>query len=248
MTGPLRICFFGDSFVNGTGDDDGLGWVGRLVSRARRAGRDVTGYNLGVRRDTSLDIAARWEEEARRRLPEGCDARLAFSFGANDCAEDEAGCARVALEATRAAAATILRGAALRAPVLMVGPFLPGEARVEARIDRLCDEMRGLCAELRIPYVETRRFIAGCAVFRREAEVGDGAHPNRGGYEALADFIGAAPAWEAWLERFPIERNRSIDQNSLQRKKVRALSDPPGSDSALDGVSLMSARDAPADR
>jgi hypothetical protein len=22
----MRICFFGDSLVNGTGDDDGLGW------------------------------------------------------------------------------------------------------------------------------------------------------------------------------------------------------------------------------
>jgi acyl-CoA thioesterase-1 len=28
----MRICFFGDSFVNGTGDDDGLGWVGRIVA------------------------------------------------------------------------------------------------------------------------------------------------------------------------------------------------------------------------
>jgi hypothetical protein len=35
------------------------------------------------------------------------------------------------------------------------------------------------------------------------------------------------------LERFPIERNRSIDQNSLERKNSRALSDPIGSDSAL---------------
>jgi hypothetical protein len=35
------------------------------------------------------------------------------------------------------------------------------------------------------------------------------------------------------LERFPIERNRSIDQNSLERKKARALFDPNGSESAL---------------
>ncbi|MBG0810149.1 hypothetical protein IY145_12250 [Methylosinus sp. H3A] len=200
MTGPIRICFFGDSFVNGTGDDDGLGWVGRLVARARRAGRDVTSYNLGVRRDTSADIAARWEEEARRRLPAGCDARLAFSFGANDCAEDEAGGARMPLEATLAHAEKILRDAAMLAPVLMVGPFLPGGPRVEARIDRLCGEMRSLGAELRIPYIETRGFIARCEVFLREADAGDGAHPNRGGYAALADFIGASPAWRAWLD------------------------------------------------
>jgi lysophospholipase L1-like esterase len=224
MSAPIRICFFGDSFVNGTGDDDGLGWVGRLVSRARRAGRDVTSYNLGIRRDTSADIAARWEEEARRRLPAGCDARLLFSFGANDCTEDEAGRARLPLETTLAHAEKMLRDAAMLAPVLMIGPFLPGEPRVEARIDRLCGEMRGLSAGLRIPYIEARGFIASCAVFRREADAGDGAHPNRGGYEALADFIGASPQWEAWLDKARLDTAR------------------------LDGRSLTSARDAPADR
>jgi lysophospholipase L1-like esterase len=71
----MRICFFGDSFVNGTGDDDGLGWVGRVVARARQGGRDVTAYNLGIRRDTSADVAARWVGEARLRLPHEHDGR-----------------------------------------------------------------------------------------------------------------------------------------------------------------------------
>ena len=43
----MRICFIGDSFVNGTGDDDALGWPGRVVSMARSKGLDVTYYNLG---------------------------------------------------------------------------------------------------------------------------------------------------------------------------------------------------------
>lgn len=65
----MRICFFGDSVINGTGDDDGLGWVGRVVAQARRGGCDVTAYNLGIRRGTSADVAARWAGEARLRLP-----------------------------------------------------------------------------------------------------------------------------------------------------------------------------------
>jgi acyl-CoA thioesterase-1 len=80
-----RICFFGDSFVNGTGDDDGLGWVGRVVAKARQSGCDVTAYNLGIRGDTSADVAARWRSEASSRLPPNCNGRLVFSFGANDC-------------------------------------------------------------------------------------------------------------------------------------------------------------------
>ena len=64
----MRICFIGDSFVNGTGDDDCLGWTGRICSAARRRGRDITLYNLGIRRDTTADIAARWEREAKSGL------------------------------------------------------------------------------------------------------------------------------------------------------------------------------------
>jgi hypothetical protein len=53
----MRICFVGDSLVNGTGDPVGLGWVGRACAAARRRGHEVTCYNLGIRRDTSADIA-----------------------------------------------------------------------------------------------------------------------------------------------------------------------------------------------
>jgi hypothetical protein len=47
-----RACFFGDSFRAGVGDEQGLGWVGRVVARARADGFEVTAYNLGVRRQT----------------------------------------------------------------------------------------------------------------------------------------------------------------------------------------------------
>ncbi|PWB83676.1 MAG: GDSL family lipase [Methylocystaceae bacterium] len=207
----MRICFFGDSFVNGTGDDDGLGWVGRLVASARRRGKDVTSYNLGVRRDTSADVAARWADEATRRLPPQYEARLAFSFGANDCADDEAGNARLSLDASLASATAILSKAVTLAPTLMIGPALPGEAHVERRIRLLSQELGQVCARLGVPYLETHPFVSTCDVWRREAAAGDGAHPNRDGYSALAGHIGSWSAWKAWLgptDREPITSAR----------------------------------------
>ncbi len=65
----LRICFIGDSFVNGTGDPTCLGWTGRICAAAIARGHDVTHYNLGIRRQTSTDIQARWQEEVSLRLP-----------------------------------------------------------------------------------------------------------------------------------------------------------------------------------
>ena len=73
----MRICFIGDSFVNGTGDDDALGWPGRVVSLARSKGLDVTYYNLGVARHErrhmpSLARGSRKTSSARKwRQPTG---------------------------------------------------------------------------------------------------------------------------------------------------------------------------------
>ena len=78
-----RVCFIGDSFVQGTGDPERLGWTGRVLRTP--AWREVTGYNLGVRRDTSADIARRWQAECAARLPYGIDsAGVVFHFGTND--------------------------------------------------------------------------------------------------------------------------------------------------------------------
>jgi acyl-CoA thioesterase I len=118
----MRICFFGDSFVNGAGDDSCLGWVGRVCAAGRRDGRDLTCYNLGIRRDTSADIHRRWAREAEMRLPPEHDGRLVFSFGANDCCVEEAG-VRVDHAETMAIAKDILTAARARRPTLMVSPL-----------------------------------------------------------------------------------------------------------------------------
>ena len=196
----LRICFFGDSFVNGTGDDEALAWPGRLAAAARYRGLDVTYYNLGIRRDTSDDIAARWHEEAQRRLPDGCNPRLAFSFGTNDCATGEAGVARLPLMRTLENAERILHAAVRLAPTLMIGP--PPAADDSSAAGRACDlsfELAALCQRLAVPYLATAAFIAGCDAWNREARAGDGAHPNKNGYAALAGFIAAWPAYDRWL-------------------------------------------------
>src|SRR5688500_4352961 len=97
MTGDIRICFIGDSFVNGTGDDTALGWVGRVCAAARARGVGLTAYNLGIRRDTSLGVLARCEQEWSRRLPvgvdgvDGVDGRIVLSFGVNDTVVDADG-------------------------------------------------------------------------------------------------------------------------------------------------------------
>ena len=194
----MRICFFGDSFVNGTGDDDCLGWPGRLCAEARSRGRDVTMYNLGVRRDTSGDVASRWEREAAARLPTGHDGRLVFSFGVNDCVLEE-GQPRVPEDLSLANTQTILAQARATRPTLMIGPPCTGEASLDERVRRLSERLGPICQELLVPFLSIFPLLEGVEVWRDEAQRGDGVHPNRGGYELIYDAILRWQPWREWL-------------------------------------------------
>jgi lysophospholipase L1-like esterase len=198
----MRICFFGDSFVNGTGDDDALGWVGRVVASARQSGRDVTAYNLGIRRETSADVAARWRNEASLRLPPGCDGRLVFSFGANDClANGVDGGPRVGRAGSLANAEAILDAAQRWLPTLMIGPAIVADDReANARICALSADYAKVCERIGVPYLEICHLLLASPTWTREALAGDGAHPNRGGYAIVADAVSGWSGWRSWHE------------------------------------------------
>ena len=195
----LRICFFGDSFVNGTGDPALLGWVGRACAAAWAGGTDITAYNLGIRRETSTDVRARWREEAKRRRPSGIDTRLVFSFGAND-AVIEGGRPRVDAAVSASNLGAILRVATGLGPVLVVGPPPLGDTIRQANLARLCDSFAAICDGMLVPYLPVLTQLTGSA-WLQEAAQGDGAHPGAGGYQALAELVTGWSAWQQWFTR-----------------------------------------------
>ncbi|HZQ38713.1 MAG TPA: GDSL-type esterase/lipase family protein [Dehalococcoidia bacterium] len=198
----MRICFIGDSFVNGTGDPDCLGWTGRICATARRAGHDLTHYNLGIRRETSAQIRARWREEAFRRLPHSEPAGLVFSFGTNDTTLED-GRERVPPAESRGHAAAILGEAAVRCPVLMVGPPPLADAEQNRRIAALSEQFERLCEQLHVPYLPVIEPLLRSHAWLAEAAAGDGAHPGARGYAELAALVQGWPAWQTWLSGTP---------------------------------------------
>lgn len=195
----MRICFIGDSFINGTNDPDCLGWVGRACAQARRRDIDLTVYNLGIRRDTSVDMAARWQAEALARQPAGQPGLLVFSFGVNDSTVDETGRPRVALADSLAHAGAMLAEAARRHPTLMVGPPPIDDDDVNARTRTLSAALASLCGDLGVPFLDIFTPLEHHPVWRREVATYDGAHPGTAGYAVLADLVTAWPDWWAAL-------------------------------------------------
>lgn len=195
----LRVCFVGDSFVNGTGDDEALGWAGRVCRAVRGRGVPLTRYDLGVRRDTSALILRRCAAEVAVRL-DGvpCDGRVVFSFGANDAAHEEGG-PRVEPGASLANARELLGWSQARYPTLMVGPPpLVGDAAHDARTAALSAALGDLCAGLGVPFLHLHGPLSGDTTWRAEAIAGDGAHPNAGGYARAAAVVEAWEPWQAW--------------------------------------------------
>jgi acyl-CoA thioesterase-1 len=195
----MRICFIGDSFINGTGDDTCLGWTGRICSHARQRGRDITPYNLGVRRDTTGDIAERWQREARARLPPEHDGRLVFSFGVNDCVSEQPCSVRIVESASLIFARGILTAANAWLPTLMIGPPPTADPELNQRVEHLSLRLGVLCEDLSIPFLSTWNPLISNDTWMREVAAADGAHPNSAGYAILADLILNWPPWQSWI-------------------------------------------------
>jgi lysophospholipase L1-like esterase len=194
----MRIAAVGDSFVNGTGDPEGLGWIGRACRRARQRGHDVTLYNLGVRGHTSAQVAERFEREAAVRLVPEHSSGLVFSFGANDGVIVD-GRARVLPDETLRHARAILERARILAPVLLVGPLPVGDEAVSDRAAALCQMLGALCREVGVPYLPVFDAMRRSAAWTGEVQAGDGAHPGARGYGELADLVDRWPPWRTWL-------------------------------------------------
>ena len=190
----LRICFVGDSFVAGTNDPECLGWTGRLSALARRRGYNLTHYNLGIRRDTSADIAARWLAEVDCRLPKDCRPFVVFSFGVNDTTIEN-GCRRVEeaqnIENTRCMLSTARR----RYSTLLIGPPPIADAEQNGRIHRLSQLMGEAAAEEEVPFLSVFDSLIEDPVWMAEVSADDGAHPRAAGYAELAARVDRWPAW-----------------------------------------------------
>jgi lysophospholipase L1-like esterase len=158
----------------------------------------VSPYNLGVRGETSLQIARRWRAEAEVRQSPQQEGRLVFEFGVNDAREVNG---KRQLEAAQSltAAREILSAATAWKPTLMIGPPPGGDIARNDRVEDLSRMMADLCAEIGVPYFDSYAALVSSPIFIPSAKAVDGTHPNAAGYSEWARVIDEWPAWRSWL-------------------------------------------------
>lgn len=193
-----RLLFFGDSFTAGAGDPAALGWAGRVAA----ACMPLTPYNLGVRGETSVQVAARWRSETAVRLTDAAAFGVVFCVGANDCVDAGRGdgTPRVEPDVSVATLGALLDGAAsLGLPAFVAGPPPLSEPAGDARVHALSDAFAGRCASRGVPFAPLAAELSAFAPWREEALAGDGAHPGARGYARAAELVLAA-GFRAWVE------------------------------------------------
>lgn len=196
MPDDLRVCFLGDSFTLGTGDDDGLGWVGRVLASERGRGIDLTAYNLGVRGQTGAQIAARSRREIGERLPgKGDRCAVVVSFGSNDIYQD-----RPVEESCAALEAIVKRAKAEGYAVFVMGAPHGAEPELDALRALRNVNMEETARRLGAPFLDVRERLADWTAWHRGAMAGDGVHPGSEGYAAVAGVFGQWLPWRRWLD------------------------------------------------
>jgi acyl-CoA thioesterase I len=193
------VLFFGDSFVNGAGDATALGWPGRLVGAAWHAGLPMTAYNLGVRGESTREVARRFRPEAEPRLIPGADNRVVFAVGANDVSLGPTGEQELSTEESVELMAGMLDdAAALGATAMVLSPGPAGIPDHDSRSRALGARFEGLCRERALLYVDVLDGLLAADAWTRTARNNDGIHPSEEGYAALADLV-LDGGWLDWL-------------------------------------------------
>jgi lysophospholipase L1-like esterase len=208
-----RICFIGDAFTVGAGDETILGWVGRVAGTAWAQNHDVTIYNLGIRGDSTRDILRRWRRECDARLPRGANGHLVFMFGGNDAKEIVGTGVEVPVEESVANARAIIAEAAAWLPTLWLSlipmhetkPYprlLPGTPAYRFDNGRQAEYTQRYAAvaqELAVPFLDLHTPLMHDPEWQLLTQAGDGSNPNAQGYARIAALIAAWPAWRAWF-------------------------------------------------
>lgn len=187
-----RICFIGDSFVNGTGDEKMLGWAGRLCAQARQIGHDLTYYNLGIRRNTSSDILKRWNELVLRYHADS-DNRIVLSCGVNDTTMEN-NVLRVDFQTSLQNMRELFERMQ-SSPGLVVGPPPVNDSEQNKRLETLSNAMKNESQKAGLPFIPLYDALIQDHAYLTEIAKNDGAHPQSAGYDKIAKLIQQSGKW-----------------------------------------------------
>jgi lysophospholipase L1-like esterase len=72
--------------------------------------------------------------------------------------------------------------------------------RVQSAVKGISDCLDRICEGLSIPFLPIWDHLFASAIWFKEAEAGDGIHPNSDGYEVLTNLVNSWQPWRSWFD------------------------------------------------
>lgn len=198
MGEDIKICFIGDSLVNGACDKTMLGWTGRVCADAYDKGVNLTYYNLGVRANTSTDILKRWKSECESRLAKSDDARIVLSCGVNDTILQEGNC-KVSTQRSCENISNLLAEAS-EYKFLLVSPPPVNDDAHNSRIAVLSNAFFEIADSFDVPFIDIFTPLSKDMNYIQDIASNHdcyplGYHPTHIGYSMMANNICKSHYW-----------------------------------------------------
>ncbi len=185
----MDIGVWGDSITYGAGDSEALGWVGRLRKECEKRDEHAGVYNFGICGDTTEDLLARFEIEAKALQPD----TILFAVGTNDAAyRAGSSTTRVPLEEYKKNMQMLITQAkAFTEKVILIGLTRADEDHTRksgtvfsnATTVEYNNCLRALAASESVAFVDVIDTVDSAT------DLADGLHPNAQGYEKMFQTI-----------------------------------------------------------
>lgn len=188
----MILFFFGDSLTMGVNDPEMLGWPGRVCRLAAARGASFDFFNLGVRRQSTQLIKARWLAETSPRLPEGGIPAFIFCCGAVDAARN------LDFDEAITGLRQMLTAARALGQCLFLTPPPLADPGAAAREKSLAAAFKGVCTDLDVPCLDLFGSLAERPDYLQDLR--DGLHPGAAGYAIIAGLVDAWPVWRGLFE------------------------------------------------
>lgn len=189
------VLFVGDELVAGHGDPKALGWAGRVAARTLPLAPQLRFHTLAVPGETTGELAARWDEEALRRVGSAesrANTFVLFAIGRHDLARG------ISPTMTRLHLANTLdRATALGFRSMIAGPppLAAEERRSVAEYAALCEEA---AARRDVPYIDMYGPLARHEQWSTDMAMSGGELPLQAGYGLMAWLV-LHSSWHDWL-------------------------------------------------
>jgi acyl-CoA thioesterase I len=189
----IRIVILGDSRVGASGDERGMGWVGRVTAKTPAAHPRIDIFALPAPAENTSMLAERWVQEVQRRFSPETDNRLVLALPNIDLA------AGISTSRSRLNVATILDEAAKAGiSCLLVGPWPSHNPQLNADIEHLVAGFEDVANRRGVTFIDCFRPLVDHPDFNSELASAEHGRPGQIGHGLVAWLV-LNRGWYEWL-------------------------------------------------